>query len=61
MSCRCEAQKRMSESGRVSELARKAAILEQKIMAVYRRSDGTYGFDIYNGDNNGVVELRHYL
>lgn len=60
MSCRCEAHKRMSELARVSELARKAAMLEGKLMAVHSRADGTYYFDeVLHGDD--IVEFRHYL
>lgn len=50
----------MSELERVSELARKAAMLEGRIMAVHGRADGTYYFD-ENTHGDDIVELRHYL
>lgn len=62
MSCICERKKRMSDLERVSGLARKAARMEEKIMAVYARNDGTYAFcgvDELNGEE--VVEYRHWL
>ena len=63
MSCGCENKKAMSELSRVSELARKAAVMEQAIMAVYRKSDGSYTFGQYSTDevHGTIVELRHYL
>lgn len=64
MSCGCEHRKLLSERERVSELARKAAVMEQCMYVVYRRKDGTYGFDRYEPgmDVPGeVVEYRHYL
>lgn len=60
MSCRCENKKRMSELERVSELARKAAILEQRVMAIHQRADGSYTFDS-DTHKEDIVELRHYL
>lgn len=62
MSCACERRKRMSDFERVSELARKAARMEEKVMAVYARNDGTYAFcgvDELEGED--VVEYRHWL
>ena len=52
----------MSDLERVSELARKAARMVEKVMAVYARHDGTYAFcgvDELNGEE--VVEYRHWL
>jgi hypothetical protein len=52
----------MSDLERVSGLARKAAMLEGKVMAVFRRSDGTYGFcSVGECGVVDVVEYRHYL
>ena len=52
----------MCKYAHVSELARKAAILEHCIYVVYRRQDGTYGFDKAGSEIDGkIVEFRHYL
>ena len=62
MSCSCERKKIMSEQARVSELARKCAILEQTMVAVYRKADGTFSFAPVGEEINGeIVEYRHYL
>lgn len=62
MSCGCDNKKIMCEYAHVSELARKTAILERCIYVVYRRHDGTYGFDRADSEINGdIVEFRHYL
>lgn len=62
MSCACERKKLMGDLERVSGLARKSAQMEEKVMAVYRRADGTYAFcgaDELSGED--VVEYRHWL
>ena len=53
----------MSEQERVSDLARKAAILDKQIYAVFHRSDGTFGIGRYNTPDvtGSIVEYRHYL
>jgi len=52
----------MSEQDRVSELARKCAIMEQKMVAVYKKADGTYSFAPVGEEIKGeIVEYRHYL
>lgn len=62
MSCGCENKKVMSERERVSDLARKAAILDGCVYVVYLKSDGTYAFDKDGTEIKGtVVEYRHYL
>ncbi len=62
MSCGCNHKKMMCEYAHISELARKAAMLEQCIYVVYRRMDGTYGFDKADVGIEGVIiEYRHYL
>lgn len=62
MSCSCENKKILCEYAHVSELARKAAILDHCIYVVYRRTDGTYGFDKAFSEIGGIiVEYRHYL
>ncbi len=62
MSCNCERKKIMSEQAHVSELARKCAILEQKVVAVYKKADGTFSFAPVDEEIRGeIVEYRHYL
>lgn len=62
MSCGCDIRKEMSELERVSELARKAAMLEECIYVVYLKADGTYSFDKLGTEIKGtIVEYRHYL
>lgn len=62
MSCSCERKKLMSEQSRVSELARKCAILEQTMVAVYKKADGTFSFAPVGEEFQGeIVEYRHYL
>lgn len=62
MSCSCIRNKLMSERTRVSELARKCAIMEQTMVAVYRKADGTYSFAPVGEEIKGeIVEYRHYL
>lgn len=62
MSCMCEQRKKMSEGQYVSSLARKAAILDGCMYAVYKKKDGTYSFDRVGREIKGViVEFRHYL
>ena len=57
MSCACENKKMQSELYRISELARKAAILDWCIYVVYLKSDGTIRQEIIGK----IVEYRHYL
>lgn len=62
MSCSCIRKKIMSEQDHVSELARKCAIMEQSIVAVYRKADGTFSFAPVGDEIKGeIVEYRHYL
>lgn len=62
MNCYNLNKKKMSEYAHVSELARKAAILERCIYVVYKKADGTYGFDKVGTEIDGIIlELRHYL
>ena len=62
MSCSCERKRIMSEQEHVSELARKCAMLEQSIVAVYRKADGTFSFAPTGEEIKGeIVEYRHYL
>ena len=62
MSCSCERKRIMSEQEHVSDLARKCAIMEQTIVAVYKKADGTFSFAPVGEEINGeIVEYRHYL
>lgn len=62
MSCGCENKKIMGELDKVSDLARKAAILDGCIYVVYKKADGTYAFDKDGTEIKGtIVEYRHYL
>lgn len=62
MSCGCDIRKEMSELERVSELARKAAMLDECIYVVYLKADGTYSFDKLGTEIKGtIVKYRHYL
>ena len=64
MGCGCEHRKLLSERERVSDLARKAAVMDQCMYGVYKKKDGTYGFDRWEPGKpipGEVVEYRHYL
>lgn len=62
MSCSCDNRKRQGELERVSELAKKAAVMDGCIYVVYLKSDGTYAFDKKGSEINGiVVEYKYYL
>ncbi len=62
MACACEQKKAMSDLARVSGLARKAAILDQCIMVVYKKQDGIYHFDRLGSVISGeIIEYRHFL
>lgn len=62
MSCLCDNRKLQSELDRVSELAKKAAVLDGCIYVVYLKPDGTYAFDKKDIEINGImVEYKHYL
>lgn len=60
MSCGCENKKIMCEYAHISELARKAAVMEGVIYVVYKRG-GTYHFGRIGEVNGDIVEYRHYL
>lgn len=62
MSCGCKIKKEMSELKRVSELARKAAMLDECIYVIYLKADGSYSFDRLGTEIKGTIaEYRHYL
>lgn len=62
MSCSCIRKKIMSELEHVRELAKKLAIMEQTMVVVYKKADGTYSFAPVGEDFEGeIVEYRHYL
>lgn len=51
-----------SELDRISELAKKAAILDSCMYVVYQKEDGTYAFDKVGNEIKGkIIEYRHYL
>ena len=61
MNCMCNTKQIQSELCRISELARKAAILDECIYVVYRKSDGTYAFDRVGQEiREHIVEFRHF-
>lgn len=61
MSCDCENKKKSSEYGHIRELAKKAAMLEGSIMAIYRKENGTYTFSRASEYKGTIIELIHYL
>ncbi|MDD3038820.1 hypothetical protein [Bacteroides sp.] len=62
MGCMCENRKLQCELDRISELAKKAAVLDGCIYVVYQKEDGIYAFDKLGVEINGtIVEYRHYL
>ena len=62
MACSCEIKKMQSELERISELAKKAAVLDGCVYVVYQKEDGTYAFDKLGDEIKGkIVEYRHYL
>jgi len=62
MSCGCEIKKAQSEKERISALARKYAVMEQTMVAVYLKADGTFSFAPAGESIEGeIVEYRHYL
>lgn len=62
MSCGCRIKKAMSERCRVSGLARKYAVMEQTMVAVFKKADGTFSFAPVGVEIQGeIVEYRHYL
>lgn len=51
-----------SELERISDLAKKAAVLDGYMYVVYQKEDGTYAFDKLGVEIKGkIVEYRHYL
>ena len=62
MACSCEIKKMQSELERISDLAKKAAVLDGCMYVVYQKEDGTYAFDKLGVEIKGkIVEYRHYL
>lgn len=58
MSCACEHKKLASEYERMRRLAKAAAVLNGKTVALYRNDDGTYGVDM---DTSIVRENVEYI
>ena len=62
MACSCMNKIRQSDRDIQSELARKAAMLDGEIYALYQKPYGTYGFDKISAEiKHPIVEYRHYL
>ena len=62
MACSCMNKIRQSNRDIQSDLARKAAMLDGEIYALYQKPDGTYGFDKISAEiKHPIVEYRHYL
>lgn len=62
MACSCLNKIRQSDRDIQSELARKAAMLDGEIYALYQRPDGTYGMERISAEiKYPIVEYRHYL
>lgn len=62
MGCECVNRKFQSEIERISELAKKAAVLDGCMYVVYQKEDGTYSFDKVGVEIKGtIVEYKHYL
>jgi hypothetical protein len=62
MSCGCENKQRASEYERMKSLAKKAAILNECIMEMRQRDDGTFAFNCRGTGGNGkIIEYIHYL
>lgn len=55
MACGCEIKKMQSELDRISELAKKAAILDGCMYVVYQKEDGTYAFDKVGNEIKGKI------
>lgn len=59
MSCACENHRLSSEYERVAGLAKKLAVMEQKTVAVYKNTDGTYGFCVVSDNiDKPIVEYK---
>ena len=62
MACGCEIKKMQSELDRISELAKKAAILDGCMYVVNQKEDGNYALDKVDDEIKGkIIEYRHYL
>lgn len=62
MSCGCENKKIASERERIAELAKKCAVMEQCIMELRLKDDGTYTFNRVGVEGYGkIIEYIHYM
>jgi len=62
MSCGCENKKKAGEYERMKSLAKKAAVLNECIVELRLRDDGTYTFSCRGAGGSGkVIEYIHYL
>ena len=55
MSCMCENRKLQSKLDRISDLAKKAAVLDGCMYVVYQKEDGTYVFDKAENEVKGKI------
>lgn len=56
MSCACEHKRLASEYERMRRLAKAAAKLRDKTVALYKNDDGTYGFTTDTDSDKSIVE-----
>lgn len=56
MSCACEHKKLASEYDRMRRLAKATAELDGKTVAIYKNTDGTYGFTTNTETDKTIVE-----
>lgn len=56
MSCACEHKRLASEYDRMRRLAKAAAKLRGKTVALYKNDDGTYGFTTDTDSDKSIVE-----
>jgi len=62
MACGCRNKERMSALCKVRELAKKNAVLDQTMVTIYKKADGSYNFTAFGSDYEGeMVEIVHYL
>lgn len=62
MSCGCENKKRAGEYERMRSLAKKAAVLNECIIEMRMKDDGTYTFACAGSGGAGkIIEYIHYL
>lgn len=55
MSCACEHKQMDSDLERMRRMAKACARLEGATMAIYRKSDGTYGIERESGETDKMI------